>query len=60
MARDPVCGMEVDVENAPASTEYNGQTYYFCSEECKEDFERNPERYSGQTSSQRGSSGTQY
>ena len=60
MARDPVCGMEVDVENAPASTEYNGQTYYFCSEECKEDFERNPERYSGQPSSQHGSSGTQY
>jgi len=60
MARDPVCGMEVDAGDAPASTEYNGQIYYFCSEECTEDFERNPERYTGQSSSQRGSTSTQY
>lgn len=39
MARDPVCGMEVDEETAPASTEYKGQTYYFCSQACKEGFE---------------------
>ena len=60
MARDPVCGMELDTESAPANSEYNGHTYYFCSEECKEDFEMNPERYTGQPSSQSGSSGTQY
>ena len=26
VARDPVCGMEVDEEKAPAKTEYKGQT----------------------------------
>lgn len=43
--RDPVCGMEVTYETAQARSEYNGQTYYFCSLGCKEDFDREPERY---------------
>lgn len=46
--RDPVCGMEVTYETAQARSEYNGQTYYFCSLGCKEDFDREPERYIGQ------------
>lgn len=43
--RDPVCGMEVTYETAEARSEYNGQTYYFCSLSCKEDFDRDPEKY---------------
>ncbi len=43
--KDPVCGMEITYENAQARSEYNGQTYYFCSLGCKEDFDREPERY---------------
>ena len=43
--KDPVCGMEVTYESAQARSEYNGQTYYFCSIGCKEDFDREPERY---------------
>lgn len=43
--RDPVCGMDVTYENAQARSEYNGQTYYFCSMDCKEVFDREPERY---------------
>jgi Cu+-exporting ATPase len=43
--RDPVCGMDVTYENAQARSEYNGQTYYFCSMDCKEQFDREPERY---------------
>ena len=43
--KDPVCGMEVTYETAQARSEYNGQTYYFCSLGCKEDFDREPERY---------------
>jgi Cu+-exporting ATPase len=43
--RDPVCGMDVTYENAQARSEYNGQTYYFCSIECKESFDREPEAY---------------
>jgi YHS domain-containing protein len=43
--KDPVCGMEVTYETAQARSEYNGQTYYFDSLECKEKFDKNPERY---------------
>lgn len=43
---DPVCGMEVNTANAPTAT-YNGQTYYFCSEEDKAKFQKNPEQYAG-------------
>ena len=42
--RDPVCGMMVDPANAPSS-EHEGQTYHFCSVECKEAFDMSPERY---------------
>jgi YHS domain-containing protein len=45
MQMDVVCGMKVDPANAPAKSEYNGQTYYFCSKECKQRFEAQPERY---------------
>jgi YHS domain-containing protein len=45
MVEDPVCGMEVNIETAPAKTEYEGQIYYFCSESCKEAFEEDPEQY---------------
>lgn len=45
MAIDPVCGMEVDPQTAAGSSEYMGQTYYFCSAGCKRDFEKDPERY---------------
>lgn len=43
--KDPVCGMDVTYESAQARSEYNGQTYYFCSLDCKEQFDRNPEAY---------------
>ncbi len=43
--RDPVCGMEVTYETAQARSEYNGQTYYFHSLDCKEQFDRDPEKY---------------
>ncbi|MDI3299247.1 MAG: YHS domain-containing protein [Bacillota bacterium] len=45
MAKDPVCGMEVDEATAPAKAEYEGKTYYFCAPGCKRAFEREPERY---------------
>ncbi|MFW6117050.1 MAG: YHS domain-containing protein [Thermoproteota archaeon] len=40
MAIDPVCGMEVDEQEAKYKTEYKGKTYYFCAEMCKEKFEK--------------------
>jgi len=45
---DPVCKMEVDPATAPAKAEYGGKTYYFCAPSCKEEFERNPEKYVGE------------
>ena len=44
-ATDPVCGMQVERQLAPAQTRYRGQTILFCSEGCRDRFERNPERY---------------
>jgi Cu+-exporting ATPase len=45
MVTDPVCGMEIDENQAPAMTEFEGQAYYFCSESCRDEFEMNPGRY---------------
>lgn len=44
-ATDPVCGMSVDPATAPAKTEYQGQTYYFCAPGCKKAFEKEPDKY---------------
>ncbi len=44
MPKDPVCGMQVDEEDAIVSTK-GGKTQYFCSEECKDKFEEDPEQY---------------
>lgn len=43
--KDPVCGMELTLETAEARSEYQGQTYYFCSLDCKETFDKDPEKY---------------
>jgi YHS domain-containing protein len=45
MAIDPVCKMEVTPETAVATTEYKGETYYFCARGCKVAFEKDPEKY---------------
>jgi len=47
--KDPVCGMDVTYETAQARTEYDGQTYYFCSIDCKETFDQDPVKYVAQT-----------
>lgn len=45
MAKDPVCGMEIDPDGAVAAAEHKGQTYYFCSAACHDKFKAEPERY---------------
>ncbi len=42
-ARDPICGMNVDVTAPVAVRERSGQTYYFCSLRCAERFDRGEE-----------------
>jgi len=44
-AIDPVCGMSVDVDHAKFTSSYGGKTFYFCSESCKQAFEREPAKY---------------
>lgn len=41
--RDPICGMRA-ADDGPTAT-YNGETYYFCSEICRNAFEENPQTY---------------
>ena len=49
MARDPVCGMEIDEQLAEdlgaERLEWQGQVYYFCCPYCRDAFAREPERY---------------
>ena len=54
MAKDPVCGMEVDEQKAGASTVYKGITYRFCGPACKVAFEKNPEKFIGKAGGHSG------
>ncbi|MEM3637454.1 MAG: YHS domain-containing protein [Conexivisphaerales archaeon] len=45
METDPVCKMKVDPAKTKLKAEYAGKMYYFCSESCKKQFEREPSRY---------------
>lgn len=49
MAKDPVCGMDVDPKTASGKSEYKGTMYYFCAIGCKKAFEKEPEKYLGKT-----------
>ena len=44
-AIDPVCGMTVDIATSSLKSEYNDQTYHFCSVGCKHRFDEQPETY---------------
>lgn len=45
MAKDPVCGMNVEESKAAATVQHGGKTYYFCSNGCKATFEKEPTKY---------------
>ena len=48
IGRDPVCGMNVDEDRAKMEgnvREYKGKSYYFCSRESRDDFDKDPKRY---------------
>ena len=40
---DPVCGMQVDEQQAAGMSEHEGTSYYFDSEECISKFNEHPE-----------------
>ncbi len=45
MVTDHVCGMKIDPQTAGARSVSGDTTYYFCSEGCKQQFERAPAHY---------------
>jgi YHS domain-containing protein len=46
MAKDPVCGMEVDEKKAKWKSVYEEKTYYFCAPGCKTQFDKSPKKFS--------------
>jgi Cu+-exporting ATPase len=45
LARDPVCGMNVDPATTKHVHEHAGKNYYFCCASCAETFKANPQMY---------------
>ncbi|MGI8742294.1 MAG: YHS domain-containing protein [Bryobacteraceae bacterium] len=45
MTTDPICGMQVNEQDAAGQSEYNGKTYYFCSPGCKQKFDQDPAQF---------------
>jgi P-type Cu+ transporter len=43
--KDPVCGMEVGPAKAAATIEYQGTTFYFCSQGCATKFRAEPQKF---------------
>lgn len=42
---DPVCGKQLETGQAVATIEHDLYTHFFCSEDCRNDFESAPDRY---------------
>jgi Cu+-exporting ATPase len=46
MTTDPVCGMELDDrKKSEFQAQFAGRKYFFCSEECRKEFEDDPGAY---------------
>lgn len=44
-AKDPACGMQVEIAHAPATRRPGGQSVHFCSDHCARRFGAGPARY---------------
>ncbi len=58
MATDPVCLTEVDEDEAMRNHlmfDFDNDTYFFCSEECKKEFEHHAARYTQKDAETRAS-----
>ena len=47
LVNDPVCGMVIDSDFAPLYSTRGIDTYFFCSEACRQEFGADPERFTG-------------
>lgn len=48
MAKDPVCGMQIEEKKAAGKAVHGDKTYFFCSGNCKKQFEQDPQKYLGE------------
>jgi YHS domain-containing protein/uncharacterized membrane protein YraQ (UPF0718 family) len=44
-AKDPVCGMQVQIAHAPAQRHTKGHSAYFCSDHCAHRFDADPDKF---------------
>jgi P-type Cu+ transporter len=42
---DPVCGMQMEPDAVASETSYEGTSYYFCSGNCRKQWDADPARY---------------
>ena len=50
--KDPVCDINLDdaqAKSMPWKSDYQGKTYFFCSEKCKKQFDKSPTQFLNQT-----------
>jgi Cu+-exporting ATPase len=45
MVKDPICGMDVEEQFAFAKRNVDGATYYFCSQNCVDQFDADPHKF---------------
>jgi YHS domain-containing protein len=48
MTKDPVCNELIETRTAQRrglTVDFDGQTFSFCSMDCKKEFERDPQKY---------------
>jgi P-type Cu+ transporter len=45
MEKDFVCGTEIDKTTSAGSYSYKGTTYHFCSESCRDQFSKDPNKF---------------
>lgn len=44
-ARDPICGMLVDIDDAVFTSRWMGKDFYFCASGCRDLFAEDPARF---------------
>lgn len=49
--KDVVCGMTIDSDSAAGQSQFEGRTFYFCSAQCKRQFDADPGRYAASATS---------
>jgi len=57
MAIDPVCQMNVQPDKAAGYSEYDGRTIYFCSDRCKDLFDKEPDKFLLESPEENGGNG---